>query len=73
MMLEQEHWHRGITLEVVMDAVERQMYSPDNPGFCLICGEETDGCEPDAEYYNCDSCGSDHVFGAEAIFTSMDW
>jgi hypothetical protein len=36
-----------------------------NPGICLACGEETDGCEPDARNYRCDSCGMMAVYGAE--------
>ena len=38
---------------------------------CLICGEEADGCEPDARNYKCESCGAEQVFGAEEIILSM--
>ncbi len=54
-----------LDLERVMDAVERQTFGTDNPGFCLACGEETDGCEPDARKYECPSCGAMEVYGAE--------
>ena len=34
-------------------------------GYCLACGEEQSGCEPDARNYECESCGEHKVFGAE--------
>jgi hypothetical protein len=66
-MLEQKYWHKSITAARVGKAVERDMFGLDNPGFCLICGEEADGCEPDACNYRCDSCGAEQVFGAEEL------
>lgn len=59
--------HKSITCERVMDAVEREMTSLDNPGFCLSCGEEAEGVEPDARYYECESCGIQAVFGASEM------
>ena len=32
--------------DAVLEAAERQMFGDANPGFCLVCGEEQDGCEP---------------------------
>lgn len=58
--------HPSITIERVVEAVKRQLFTLDNPGFCLKCGEEADGCEPDASGYLCDECGTRNVFGAEA-------
>ena len=37
------------------------------PGFCLGCGEEADGCEPDARQYECDLCGERKVYGIEEL------
>lgn len=59
--------HHSITPERVMDACDRRMISLDNPGFCLACGEEAEGCEPDARNYACAFCGELKVFGAEEI------
>jgi len=59
--------HQSITVERVMEACEREMTTLDNPGFCLICGEEAMGCEPDARNYECESCGAEQVFGAEEL------
>lgn len=39
----------------------------DNPGFCLACGQEADGVEPDARRYECESCGARKVFGLEEL------
>ena len=53
--------------EVVLPAAEEQMFGDENPGFCLSCGEEQDGCEPDARNYLCEGCGAREVFGAAEI------
>jgi len=37
------------------------------PGFCLACGEEADGCEPDARQYECEACGARKVYGIEEL------
>ena len=59
--------HKSLTADRVMEAVERQFTSCDNPGFCIACGAETDGCEPDARGYECDDCGEPKVYGAEEL------
>ena len=59
--------HPSITPERIIDAVERCMTMLDDPGFCLHCGTDADGCEPDARHYKCDSCGLLTVFGAEEV------
>jgi len=56
-----------ITLDQVMQAVE----SGDSIGFCVACGAETDGVEPDARNYKCDECGANKVFGAEELLIRM--
>lgn len=50
-----------------MEAVEEQMTSLSNPGFCVACGEDADGCEPDARKYKCECCGERAVYGAEEL------
>jgi len=59
--------HPSITLEKIEDAVRREMYGTDNPGFCVVCGHEQEGCEPDAQNYECEECGENMVFGAAEI------
>ncbi len=54
---------RKIDINRVMDAVQ----ADDGTGFCLACGEQSSGCEPDARNYECDSCGQKQVFGAEEL------
>jgi hypothetical protein len=63
--------HKSITLERVCDAVERHNTSLDNPGFCLACGEDAEGCEPDARNYECEHCGERRVYGAEELLIHM--
>jgi predicted RNA-binding Zn-ribbon protein involved in translation (DUF1610 family) len=36
-------------------------------GYCLSCGAEAYGVEPNARRYPCDACGTDRVYGAEEI------
>jgi hypothetical protein len=52
-----------ITLKQIMSAIESEEYA----GFCLACGEQADGVEPDARNYECESCGESQVFGAEEL------
>ncbi len=59
--------HSSITTERVMQAAEAEMFGLDNPGFCLACGDDADGCEPDARNYECESCGAPQVFGAAEV------
>ena len=56
-----------LDLAEVMAAVEED----DNTGFCLACGEQAFGVEPDARNYECDSCGAEQVYGAEEILMMM--
>jgi hypothetical protein len=43
--------HESITLNRLMSAVE----ADDHMGFCIECGEEAYGVEPDARKYQCES------------------
>jgi predicted RNA-binding Zn-ribbon protein involved in translation (DUF1610 family) len=40
-------------------------------GFCLACGDEAYGVEPDARRYECESCGEQKVYGAQEILLMM--
>jgi len=46
-----------VTLEQVMEAVQEDR----NAGFCLACGAEASGVEPDARRYICEECGAPRV------------
>lgn len=59
--------HASITTERVISAVEAAHTSLDNPGFCIGCGAEADGVEPDARCYECEACGAPLVYGAEEL------
>jgi hypothetical protein len=59
--------HPSLTEDRIADAVERGMTTLDNPGFCIACGAEAEGCEPDARKYRCESCGEHAVYGAEEL------
>lgn len=53
----------NITIDRILEAVE----SGEDMGFCLACGDEAYGVEPDARKYECESCGKDKVYGAEEL------
>lgn len=55
--------HESITQDRIMEACEQD----DNLGFCIACGEEAYGVEPDARKYECESCGEHAVYGAEEL------
>ena len=63
--------HPSITEERILEASERRMTSLDDPGFCLSCGNEQGGCEPDMRNGTCDSCGKNKVYGAEELLIRM--
>ena len=52
-----------VSLDRVMEAIE----SDDNLGFCIACGGEAYGVEPDARGYECEACGKPKVFGAQEL------
>jgi len=56
-----------IPQEQLFEALRLAEEDCSNPGFCLSCGEEQDGCEPDARGYECESCGAMKVCGAAEI------
>jgi hypothetical protein len=59
--------HKKVTIEAVLEACERARESLDDPGFCILCGCEAYGVEPDARRYVCEACGADQVYGAEEL------
>lgn len=59
--------HPSITTDRVARAVETSLFTTDNPGFCIACGEDAEGCEPDARNYECECCGKRQVFGAQEV------
>lgn len=63
--------HPSVTIERVVEAVERSHQLRDNPGFCVQCGEDAEGVEPDARSYECEACGEPGVYGAEELLIMM--
>ena len=63
--------HPSLTVDRIVDAVERSNTTLDNPGFCIACGQENEGCEPDARKAACDFCGEKAVYGAEELLIRL--
>jgi hypothetical protein len=70
-MYDRAYWHESLTDERLFEAMQRSLMSLDNPGFCLTCGAEAHGVEPDARRYECESCGERQVYGAQELFMSI--
>lgn len=66
-MMNRLEWHKSLTMERILEACRRRMFTLDNPGFCLKCGYEADSCEPDARNYKCENCEEPQVFGADEL------
>ena len=65
-MLDRKFWPKNLTDEVLMRAASPGYYH-DYPGFCLSCGHEQSGCEPDMRRGRCEACGDRQVYGAEEL------
>lgn len=50
-----------------LDQILEAAQPDEHMGFCLACGEEAYGVEPDARGYECESCGQPRVYGAEEL------
>jgi hypothetical protein len=59
--------HKSVTIDRVMEGAESQMFGLENPGICIACGDDADGCEPDARKYRCESCEERAVYGCEEL------
>lgn len=59
--------HQSITDERISEACEAHLTSLEDPGFCVECGADADGVEPDARGYECEECGAAAVYGAEEL------
>jgi predicted RNA-binding Zn-ribbon protein involved in translation (DUF1610 family) len=46
---------------------EDELAELDTTGFCVACGAETLGVEPDARQYACEGCGERTVYGVETL------
>ena len=57
----------------LLQALEENAATLSNWGFCLNCGSQQDGCEPDARDYGCDECGQRAVSGAEEILLTNQY
>lgn len=58
--------------EITEAEMEEAMFGLGNPGRCVECGAEADGCEPDAREYICEECGERGVYGLEELLVMGD-
>lgn len=58
---------KGLTVKKIMAAAEGRLTRLEDPGFCIGCGAQHEGVEPDARRYTCERCGEAKVYGAEEL------
>jgi len=46
---------------------EYHIMDEDSGGFCLACGADACGVEPDARKYECEVCGEAKVYGLQEL------
>jgi Zn finger protein HypA/HybF involved in hydrogenase expression len=63
--------HPSLTEDRIVEAYERHMNSLDDPGFCIECGQDAEGVEPDARRYACEHCGAHAVYGVEELMLEI--
>jgi len=63
--------HASVTADRVMEVHEETLASLESPGICIACGADAEGVEPDAEKYECESCGERAVYGVEQLVIIM--
>lgn len=51
----------------VLESEDELLGDGRDSGFCLHCGNEAYGVEPDARQYTCESCGEKKVYGLEEL------
>lgn len=63
-----ENARKKVDPDLVFEAAKGSMFGYECVGFCLVCGKENYGVEPDARKYTCEYCGAREVYGAEECF-----
>lgn len=48
-------------------ATVSEIHSDEDLGFCVRCGSEAYGVEPDARGYECENCGTKGIYGLEEL------
>lgn len=59
--------YKNVDRDRLLEAVKESQYGISYIGFCVACGAERGGCEPDARQYECYECGENTVYGAEEL------
>lgn len=58
---------RNITVEMVEDALESSVFDTDYISYCILCGAEHQGFEPDTRGAICDHCNDEAVYSVEEL------
>lgn len=67
----EKHGESNLDVDQLEQGAREHMFGTENPGTCVACGEQQDGCEPDAEGYICEACGEPAVCGDESLWMTI--
>ena len=57
----------AIQKNIKLSSLQYNQHRENYEGICLRCHMPVDNCEPDAENYYCDECGTNSVQGIENL------
>lgn len=60
-----------LNFKLVYKAAQKAEKGLSSPGWCVKCGKEHKGVEPDARKDPCAKCGSASVYGAEELMMML--
>ena len=63
--------HSSLTFDHVLNAAKDSMFGMGTTGFCLACGSDQEGCEPDMESGKCETCEERKVMGAANLMIML--
>ena len=67
MIHQRKLWHKSITDERIEERARAGMFGLDDPGICICCGIDVEGCEPDTRARKCERCRGPFVYGAQEL------
>jgi hypothetical protein len=63
--------HSSLSFDRVFSAAQDSMFGMGTTGFCLACGSDQEGCEPDMKNGKCEACEERKIMGAEDLLIML--
>jgi hypothetical protein len=65
--MQRERTNDGYRAVLSEEEMRHIVFDGDYIGFCLECGADCEGIEPDARKYHCQECHANRVYGIEEL------